>query len=415
MAKEIIYISPDAVKPHPRNSEFFDNANGEDYVRLMQSIAELGILTPLKVAADMTIVSGHQRYRAAKELGMKQIPVLIDDELSDEDDKLQQLIAANFGRMKNDPVKQGKLLKEYERLRGVTQGRQKNGNNFRISQEEIARELGVDARSVRNLKQLTTLIPELQEVISTGQINATTGFKLLARLSDDEQRELVARLPATGKLTQAKVQQYVDQLRAKDDEIAQREDEIAALTAEKEAAEQAKADAERTAREALEAVNEHEAMMDGDSVQRRLDELETDRRNYYEKYTKAKEELEREKQARRRVANELEDLLHPPIGAESPVKTVYPADYAQLQEKARQYEELLNQQAQTTTTQDDGFANDCISRAQYFLAGIKKLRADPIRTDSFGDDRLAEYTATLEQIFNNVSDILAMLRGDEAA
>lgn len=189
---------------------------------------------------------------------MKQIPVLIDDELSDEDDKLQQLIAANFGRMKNDPVKQGKLLKEYERLRGVRRGgdRIANGNNSRlVSQEEIARELGVDTSTVRNLKRLTTLIPELQEVISTGQINATTGYKLLARLSDDEQRELLAKLPAAGKLTQAEVQKYVDQLRDKDDEIAQREDEIAALTAEKEEAERQKEEAERTAREALEAVN----------------------------------------------------------------------------------------------------------------------------------------------------------------
>ena len=345
---QTIYLSPDVLKPHPRNSEFFDSASGDDYVRLKQSIAELGILTPLKVSADMTIISGHQRYHAAKELGMRQIPVIIDDELCDEDDKLQQLIAANFGRMKNDPVKQGKWLKEYERLRGVRQGsaRQKiEGNNSpQVTQEDIARELGVDKSTVKNLKRLAMLIPELQDIISSGQINATTGFKLLARLSEEEQRELLAKLPTAKKLTQAEVQKYVAQLKNKDNEIANRdaeiarqEGEIAALTAEKAEIDRQKEEAERVAKEALEAVTEHEARMRNDDTQRTIDQLETERRDFYEKYKKTKEELEREKRDRRRAENKLEDILHPPIGQKPPAVTVYPPDYAQLQEKARHH------------------------------------------------------------------------------
>ena len=116
MSRQIMNISPNALKPHPRNEEFFSNAEGEDYQRLKESIQELGVLTPLRVSSDMTIVSGHQRWRAAKELGLESVPVEIDEGLKDEDEKLIQLIAANFGRMKNDPIKQGKWLVEYIRF-----------------------------------------------------------------------------------------------------------------------------------------------------------------------------------------------------------------------------------------------------------------------------------------------------------
>lgn len=50
-------------------------------------------------------VSGHQRLKACKELGFKSVPVIIKDDLVDEDEKLKKFIAANFGRSKNDPIK----------------------------------------------------------------------------------------------------------------------------------------------------------------------------------------------------------------------------------------------------------------------------------------------------------------------
>ena len=152
MSRQIMNISPNALKPHPRNEEFFSNAEGEDYQRLKESIQELGVLTPLRVSSDMTIVSGHQRWRAAKELGLESVPVEIDEGLRDEDEKLIQLIAANFGRMKNDPIKQGKWLVEYERLRGVRHGgdRKSNRNNCGlITQSDIANELGVGLTTLR--------------------------------------------------------------------------------------------------------------------------------------------------------------------------------------------------------------------------------------------------------------------------
>lgn len=70
----------------------------------IKSIQEDGVLTPLMVAPDMTIISGHQRYKACKELGIETIPCKIthykdyDEELhrTKEDMILEDLISTNI-------------------------------------------------------------------------------------------------------------------------------------------------------------------------------------------------------------------------------------------------------------------------------------------------------------------------------
>ena len=124
MNKEITNVSIDVLKVHPRNTEFFDDISGAEYEEFKNSIKEEGIISEIIVAPDMIIVSGHQRYKAAKELGIKMIPIRIREDLIDEDKKLKVLLAANFGRSKNDDAKQRKVAVEYVRLCGY-----KNGEN----------------------------------------------------------------------------------------------------------------------------------------------------------------------------------------------------------------------------------------------------------------------------------------------
>ena len=112
MSKEIIQVSTDVLKIHPRNAEFFDDIQGKEYEQFKQSISQDGILSPILVSPDMTVISGHQRLKACKELGINLVPIMIRDDLTDENEKLKLLLAANFGRTKNDDAKQrSKLLR----------------------------------------------------------------------------------------------------------------------------------------------------------------------------------------------------------------------------------------------------------------------------------------------------------------
>lgn len=133
-------VNIDKLKPHSSNETYYAPMEGEEFNRLKESIRELDILTPLRVSADMTIISGHQRYRAAKELGFKFLPVIVDEETISEDEKKLKLIASNFQRIKHDPVRQARWIAEYERLRGVRHGgdRKSRGRNVAmVTQADI--------------------------------------------------------------------------------------------------------------------------------------------------------------------------------------------------------------------------------------------------------------------------------------
>lgn len=245
MEEKITTVPMSALHPHPRNAEFFDDADPDSFAKLKDSIAELGLLTPLRVSKDYTIISGHQRYRACQELGVEYIQVIVDDELEDENEKTMQLIASNFGRAKNDPEKQAALIVEYEKLMGVKRGNPQFGNNFRIGEDtkkqaDIAKEFGVDARTLRNLKRFATLPKEVKEAVKDGKFSVTSAVQVVAAMPVDDQLALINSLPeAKAKFTQKELQEKVMEMTRK----VQSQQEASA-TAQKSAMDKARQEAD---------------------------------------------------------------------------------------------------------------------------------------------------------------------------
>lgn len=189
--EQITNLSVDILKVHPRNTEFFDDIQGEQYEKFKNSIKEDGILTPLIVSPDMTIISGHQRYQAAKDLNIGLVPVIIKEELLDEDEKLKKLLATNFGRLDNNEMKQSRVIVTYEELCNIKKGNNQYsiGHNVRSTQSQIAKELGISIRQLRRLKDLQKLIPELQDMVENNELGATTGYMIYAKMSKEEQEK----------------------------------------------------------------------------------------------------------------------------------------------------------------------------------------------------------------------------------
>lgn len=123
------------------------------------------------VAPDMTIISGHQSYKAAKDLGLELVPVRIREDLVDEDKKLKVLLAANFQRPKNSEAKQRKVADEYVRLCGYKNGGNRKAqaqNGHVLTLDEIAKQLGT---SKTNLKRVLTIERNL-----TGSMKGIIGY-----------------------------------------------------------------------------------------------------------------------------------------------------------------------------------------------------------------------------------------------
>ena len=219
------YYSVAHLKIHPKNSEFFDDISGADYEQFKTSIQNEGILAPLIVTPDLTVVSGHQRLKACIELGIEMVPVIIRQDIKSESDKLVALLAANFGRSKNSEAKQRKVVAEYAKLRGQGQGRPKKSSDNRkinLTQSEIAKELGVSVSTLNEILDIERkLTPEVKELLDAGAFTKTTASKILVKLSKEEQEEL---LISFGKeiiegVTAKQMEQYIKEIQTRDDEI----------------------------------------------------------------------------------------------------------------------------------------------------------------------------------------------------
>lgn len=84
---EIKYVDIDDIKPYENNPRFNDNA--VEYVK--NSIKEFGFKVPMILDKDNKIVTGHTRYKASLELGLKEIPVIYADDLTEEQIKAFRL------------------------------------------------------------------------------------------------------------------------------------------------------------------------------------------------------------------------------------------------------------------------------------------------------------------------------------
>lgn len=218
MSKEITNISIDVLKVHPRNTEFFDDISGKEYEEFKHSIKEEGIISEIIVAPDMTIISGHQRYKAAKELGIRMVPIRIREDLIDDDKKLKVLLAANFGRSKNDDKKQRKVAVEYVRLCGFGNGGDRKSNsqngNVKMTLDEIAKQLGTSKTNLtRALSIERNLTDSMKELLDTGVITKTLAADTISSLSEEEQEELISKLDVTKTYTQKQMQKYIDEIR----------------------------------------------------------------------------------------------------------------------------------------------------------------------------------------------------------
>jgi DNA modification methylase len=85
---KIEQISVDLIKPYAKNPR----KNKKAVATVITSIKEFGFKQPIVVDKDMTIVVGHTRYQAARELNYLQVPVLIAEDLTENQIKAYRIM-----------------------------------------------------------------------------------------------------------------------------------------------------------------------------------------------------------------------------------------------------------------------------------------------------------------------------------
>lgn len=159
---------------------------GEDYIRIRDSIAARGILNPINVLQKVdpdnvtyfVIVDGLHRYTSAAELGLDSIPANILD--VDESEVTALQIIANSAKKDTKPVEYTKALKHM-----LT-------TNPLLTINELAEQVGNSAAWVGSRLNLLKLSEAVQKLVDQGRVSVTNALSL-AKLPKDEQAEFLDR------------------------------------------------------------------------------------------------------------------------------------------------------------------------------------------------------------------------------
>ena len=149
------------LKANPRNPrrDFSEAELGE----LADSIRQHGVIQPIVVRAvkgtadRYEIIAGERRWRASQIAGLHEVPIVPVD-VSDSD-ALEIAIVENVQRENLNAMEEA-------------QGYHALVNEFKRSQEEIAKVVGKSRSHVANMMRLTKLPAEVQAYISSGQLSA---------------------------------------------------------------------------------------------------------------------------------------------------------------------------------------------------------------------------------------------------
>jgi ParB family transcriptional regulator, chromosome partitioning protein len=145
---------------------------------LIQSIQEKGIIQPIVVRSlgdtnqgPFEIIAGERRWRAAKTLNLETVPVLVR-QCSDQQ-ALETALIENIQRDDLSPIEEAEA---YQRLL----------DEFRYTQEDLAKSIGKSRSHVANTLRLNQLPTYVKDLIDQGKISAGHARTLLTAPNVDE-------------------------------------------------------------------------------------------------------------------------------------------------------------------------------------------------------------------------------------
>lgn len=163
----------------------------------------------IKVATEFSNTTSMSDLQSTKIIALLDIP----------QEYMQELLATNFGRTKNDPAKQVKVASEYVELVGMKHGVNRfnrESESDRLSLQEIAKTLGISTTGLKELLAIDKkLIPTIRELFDKGVINKSTAINVWTRLSPEDQEKFFNEIgrDKISQMTQAQTQKYIDDLK----------------------------------------------------------------------------------------------------------------------------------------------------------------------------------------------------------
>jgi len=171
---DIDRLTPNSYQPRGQ----FDDARLDD---LANSIKSNGVIQPIvvrKVGDQYHIIAGERRWRAAQKAGLAKVPVVVRDiQAGNERAILEMALIENIQRENLNPIDEALA---YKRL----------GEEFQLTQEQIAGAVGKDRATVANFVRLLKLPDEVRAGVAAGSLSMGHARALLALANEADQRSI---------------------------------------------------------------------------------------------------------------------------------------------------------------------------------------------------------------------------------
>lgn len=184
-------------KIEPFHEHPFKLYQGERLDDMVESVKEHGILTPViirKTASGYEMLAGHNRQNAARIAGIKEIPAIVKDNLTDEEAWVYVVETNVIQRSFNDlsvteriavlatrydkvcgTKKREEIMEELHRLSGT------GGHHVHQqakSRELIGKEYGMTGRNIARYVRCNQLIPAFKEMLDDGSLTMVAGVEV---------------------------------------------------------------------------------------------------------------------------------------------------------------------------------------------------------------------------------------------
>jgi ParB family transcriptional regulator, chromosome partitioning protein len=186
------HVQPSPWQPRKTFSE-------QDLHDLVSSIKEHGIIQPLivrKVGETYELIAGERRWRASRQAGLKEVPVIVRQ--ADDLEVLEVAMVENLQRADLNPIEEADgyaLLAE----------------RFKLTQEQIAQKVGKNRATVANALRLTGLAADVKELVRHRQLSVGHA-KVLLSLANQTQQNAAAREVITRDLSVRETEKLVSAL-----------------------------------------------------------------------------------------------------------------------------------------------------------------------------------------------------------
>lgn len=167
------YIDTNLISPNKNQPR--KNMDKKALTELADSIKVHGLIQPIilrKTGNEYEIIAGERRWRACKMAGLKEIPCIIKD--IDEKVSAKYALIENIQREDLNPIEEAIAYKKLM-------------EDFGLTQEEVAKELGKSRSYIANTVRLLNLHEKIIDYISKGDLTAGHGKALLSIKDEDKQ------------------------------------------------------------------------------------------------------------------------------------------------------------------------------------------------------------------------------------